>query len=120
MFSVSKTGDVAELDTASHISPARLLEKYSEFQSLIWGGGGAGIHRELLKEHAHSHGIAFNEGSQPASGIGWTLAPSQPNLARSVAALALKALLEGRVESAQSLRAIYVRPSDAELNSRCL
>ena len=50
----------------------------------------------------------------------WALAPEPPvALAKAVAALALRRLDAGETERPEDLRAIYVRPSDAELKERC-
>jgi tRNA threonylcarbamoyladenosine biosynthesis protein TsaB len=51
---------------------------------------------------------------------GWKLAPEIDNLASHVAALALQLFESGAAQSAHSLTAIYVRPSDAELKEPCL
>jgi tRNA threonylcarbamoyladenosine biosynthesis protein TsaB len=51
---------------------------------------------------------------------GWKLAPEIDNLASHVAALALQLFGSGAAQSAHTLTAIYVRPSDAELKERCL
>ena len=51
---------------------------------------------------------------------GWKLAPEIDNLASHVAALALQSFESGATESAHTLTAVYVRPSDAELKERCL
>ena len=51
---------------------------------------------------------------------GWKLAPEIDNLASHVGALALQSFHSGATQSAHTLTAVYVRPSDAELNQRCL
>ena len=51
---------------------------------------------------------------------GWTLAPEIDNLAIHVAAIALQLFHTGKTQSPQTLSAIYVRPSDAELKKQCL
>jgi tRNA threonylcarbamoyladenosine biosynthesis protein TsaB len=120
MFSVLPNGTVTELDRAAHLSPRKLVEKYGRFASLRWAGNGAHLHRELLEREARQRGFAFSDGPDdaPASGL-WQLAPQEQNLARPVAALALQAWQAGTLQSPQALSAIYVRPSDAELNERC-
>jgi len=105
MFSVS-ADDVVELDTAAHLSPQRLIERYGDFSSLVWAGPGADLHRAVLQERAAQHDS-------------WRLAPQQTNLAQDVSALALRLFAAGHLQNAESLRAIYVRPSDAELNQPC-
>jgi tRNA threonylcarbamoyladenosine biosynthesis protein TsaB len=51
---------------------------------------------------------------------GWKLAPEIDNLASHVAELALQLFESGAAQSAHTLTAVYVRPSDAELKERCL
>jgi tRNA threonylcarbamoyladenosine biosynthesis protein TsaB len=107
MFSVSDDLLPTALDSASHLTPQKLIERYGSFSELKWAGSGAQSQRDLIERQA------------PPSG-GWTFAPWEPNLARHVAALALELFRAGEIQSPHSLRAIYVRPSDAELNQKCL
>lgn len=126
MFSVSEDLTVTGIDSAAHLSPQRLVEKYGALKRLIWAGPGAYQQRELLMDSAKQVGIAFAENStnshdhrDPSSGNIWRLAASETNLARHAAALALLLFERGEVQSAHAVQAIYVRPSDAELNQRC-
>ncbi len=48
----------------------------------------------------------------------WILSPEQHNLANNVAVLAYHLFQRGHLEMAESLTAIYVRPSDAELKCK--
>jgi tRNA threonylcarbamoyladenosine biosynthesis protein TsaB len=126
MFSVSNDRTVTELDSAAHLSPQKLMEKYGTLRELVWAGPGAHQQRDFLAQYAAQIGIAFSENtpnlvgdpSQPISD-NWRLAAKEPNLAAHVAALALQLFERGEVQSAQSVQAIYVRPSDAELNQQC-
>ncbi|HKO97102.1 MAG TPA: tRNA (adenosine(37)-N6)-threonylcarbamoyltransferase complex dimerization subunit type 1 TsaB [Pyrinomonadaceae bacterium] len=117
MFRVSKDLVVTELDNAAHLSPQNLLNKYGEVADLVWAGEGAHLQKEVLRNFAREHGRDFGD----SSGIerGWKLAPKPQNLARNVALLALQKYERNELESAHALKAIYVRPSDAELNQRC-
>src|SRR6476646_3195443 len=125
MFSVSGDGVVTELDSAAHLSPAALVAKYGGLRDLKWTGNGAHLHRDLLKEHARDSGIYFFEEfigekrAETSQGV-WELAAPEPNLAKHVAAVALQLFQSGGIQSPHSLKAIYVRPSDAELNQKCL
>lgn len=103
MFSVSD-GVVLELDTAAHLSPQKLVERYAEFEDLLWAGSGAHAQRELLLAQARP---------------GWRLAEQETNLAKHVALLALQVFQNGKLQSPEAISAIYVRPSDAELNQQC-
>jgi tRNA threonylcarbamoyladenosine biosynthesis protein TsaB len=121
MFSVSPEGVVRELDAAAHLSPKRLLERYSGIRRIKWAGAGAQAQRELIERAAKEAGLSFLQAAldpiPDASAAEFLeLAADEANLARHVAALALQAFAADRLQSADSLRAIYVRPSDAELN----
>ena len=124
MFSVSEGGIVTELDSAAHLSPQRLVERYADFRNLKWAGSGAHSRRDLLESYAHEQGIYFladliEENGTRHGGAIWELAAPEFNLAKHVAALALQLFQSGEIQSPHSLSAIYVRPSDAELNQKC-
>ena len=124
MFSVSEDGKVAELDSAAHLSPLALLARYGDLKNLKWAGNGAHLHRSLLAKQADEQGICFLEDliderkTEQVLGI-WELAAPEPNLAKHVAALALQLFQSAAIQLPHSLKAIYVRPSDAELNQKC-
>ena len=124
MFSVSDDEKVVERDAAAHLSPQRLVEKYGVLGNLKWAGSAAHLQRDLLEGYAKEHMIAFVEPSRDVSNAQsqqsvWMLATQDTNLARSIAALALQRFQAGKVQAPDSLSAIYVRPSDAELNEPC-
>ena len=123
LLSVSESGTVMELDAPAHLSPARLLERYGSRVDLKWAGAGADLQRDLLADYAQNHGIYFASESDAdevdQNGGIWSLAPRKQNLARHVAALALEVFQTGEIQSPHHLSAIYVRPSDAELNQKC-
>lgn len=126
MFSVSEDERVTELDSAAHLSPQRLVEKYAAFSDLTWAGPGAHLQRRFLQDYAQQLGIPFVEETaelprhtqQQRINV-WRLAAKETNLAQHVAALALQLFESGDIQSPHSVRAIYVRPSDAELNQQC-
>ena len=101
MFSVGD-GQVKELDTAAHLSPKAILEKYGQAQRVLWAGEGAHLHADALRE-----GSASQEIAQRAE-----------HLATSVAALALNKYRRGDTVNPNDLRAVYVRASDAEINEK--
>ena len=121
LFSVSSVaGDyiVEPIDTAAHLSPQKLIGKYGMFVNLRWAGSGAHLQRETIERAALELGIDFrnpsptlSENATPA----WSLAANEENLAGHVAALALQAYSKGKLQDPETLHAIYVRPSDAEL-----
>jgi hypothetical protein len=91
---------------------------------LTWAGDGAHLHLEAIKAQAMAQGIEFSDESQNERGDRaraplWRLASASTILATSVARLALLRALSGEVLTPEQLRAIYVRPSDAELNEHC-
>jgi tRNA A37 threonylcarbamoyladenosine modification protein TsaB len=125
LLTVKPNGDVVPLDAPAHLTPHKLLEKVKAETTLTWAGEGAHIHLEAIKAQARAEGILLrdespNGNSMRGNGLQWTLAPAQPDLATSVASLALLRVHSARVETPEQLRAIYVRPSDAELNERGL
>lgn len=126
MFSVSEDGTVTEIDSPAHLSPQRLVEKYAAFTDLTWAGAGAHQQREFFEDYAQQAGIPFVEeatdlplNTQKQRGNVWSLAAKETNLARHIAALALQLFERGEIQSPHSVRAIYVRPSDAELKEQC-
>ena len=100
LFSVLRSDLVEALDDAAHIPPARLFERYGHLETITWCGEGAIVHRQLIEQHA--------------SGKNWRIAAPDPNLATHVAKLALS---KTQFDDAYSLRAIYVRPADAQLKT---
>ncbi len=121
MFSVADDGGVTELDTAAHLSPPKLVERYARFQNLKWVGSGAHLQRDVIEGCARLRGFHFFDEVTIAEATKvedscWYLAPPEQNLGKHVAALALQLFLAGKIQSPDALSAIYVRPSDAELN----
>jgi tRNA threonylcarbamoyladenosine biosynthesis protein TsaB len=118
MLRVTPDGEVEELGAAEHVPPARLLERMSE-GGVKFAGGGAHKFGELLRERAAALGLNFRELTkayeEPEEGV-WALAPAVESLAADVGALALSRYEAGERGGADELCAIYVRPSDAELN----
>lgn len=126
MFSVSNDGTVIERDAPAHLSPQRMIERYAAHRNLTWAGSGAELQRDFLQRYAQQNEIVFAEGasesnphSASSGGSVWKLAPGEANLAKHVAALALQLFQADQIQSPHSLSAIYVRPSDAELNQQC-
>lgn len=119
MLRVTREGEVEELSAPEHVPPARLLERMSGEGGLKFAGGGAHKFEELLKEKACALGFKFrvltNIDEEPREDE-WALAPRIASLAADVGALALSRYEAGEQGGADELCAIYVRPSDAELN----
>ena len=119
MLLVTHEGGVEELSAPEHVPPARLLEGMSGEGCVKFAGGGAHKFGVLLRERADALGLDFREltdaREEPREGE-WALAPEVSSLASDVGALALSRYEAGERGGADELRAIYVRPSDAELN----
>jgi tRNA threonylcarbamoyladenosine biosynthesis protein TsaB len=118
MLSVSH--GVVELDRPAHLSPRELFERYGSQSQILWCGEGAHLYRDKIQEWAADRGIDFSESQRDAIDAietGWQLAPPEPKLATHVAGLALVQFEKGQSGDPNLLRALYVRPSDAELKS---
>jgi len=113
LFSVSQTMRVSPLSEAEHLPPDVLLERFAHADSIRWAGAGAQLYSHLILERARSLEISFEEGE----GVAWTLAPDVQELAEPIALLALQQASDNERHGAKDLHAIYVRPSDAELNT---
>src|SRR5690349_18031855 len=100
-FSVANDGAVTARDEAAHIAPQKMFDKYSSLAKVLWCGAGAMAQRELIESASRSKE--------------WRIASQPQNLARHVAALALRNFRAGQLVAPDALQAIYVRPSDAEL-----
>lgn len=123
LLSVSEGGEVCELGEPLHLPPAKLLSRAKVLGGgLKWAGGGALKYLEQIEEAARDAGLSFvrraEEFSEPGGRV-WAFAHTPEVLAPSVAALALERFRGGGALKTEDLRAIYVRPSDAELNERC-
>jgi len=100
LFSVAGGNVVTPLDEAAHIPPSQLFERYAHLESVTWCGEGAIANRESIETSA--------------SGKDWRIAPPDSNLATHVARLAFN---RTQFDDAYTLRAIYVRPADAQLKT---
>lgn len=121
LFRVSERSEVESLDRAAHLSPEMILEKYRHQRFLKWAGQGAQVQAQTLKAWAESNGIPFVESNQKLlarTRDQWTLVMPGERLAESVSALALREHELGNTISPDELRAVYVRPSDAETNTQ--
>jgi tRNA threonylcarbamoyladenosine biosynthesis protein TsaB len=122
LFSVDGEGNVSALDGPTHLAPHKLLDQLPSIPSILTlTGEGAQQHAELIRERALAEGIEYIENLEATRGAAaqgqraWLLSPSSTMLAESVAGRALKRYRAGQACRPETLRAIYVRPSDAEL-----
>jgi tRNA threonylcarbamoyladenosine biosynthesis protein TsaB len=122
LFSVETNGSVVALDEAAHLKPAEVFAKYTNLKQVTWAGEGSILQSAALRDHALTHGLKFfDDSSKRDVGTrreGWTIAPACSHLAVAVAAIARSEFEQGTTVSAGDLGAIYVRPSDAELNQK--
>ena len=103
LFSVMRPDLVEPLDDSAHIPPARLFERYGDLETVTWCGEGAVVNRELIESWA--------------AGRDWQIAPQTNRLASHVATLALTRFKRNEFDTPYTLRAIYVRPADAQLKA---
>jgi tRNA threonylcarbamoyladenosine biosynthesis protein TsaB len=130
LLQVTASGAVEELSAPMHISPQALIARAASWsQPLHWCGTGAQAYAESLRDAAGQLDIAWHVESakdmvkeildaEEGARV-WLLGPPFETLAVEVAGLALLAYENGRTLPAEELRALYVRPSDAELNEQC-
>jgi tRNA threonylcarbamoyladenosine biosynthesis protein TsaB len=121
LFAVDAEGNAQPLDEPQHLKPLEAWDKYSNHKRLRWAGEGSLVHADALRDHATAQGIDFSiefDETEGASTQGWIVARSCDNLAPAIAAIALQEFQQGKTVSADELRAIYVRPSDAEINQK--
>lgn len=104
LFSVLGSDLVEALDEPAHISPAKLFERYGHLETVTWCGEGAIANRELIAGWMENRD--------------WTIAPQSNELASYVARLALTRFNREQFENPFALRAIYVRPADAQLKTQ--
>jgi tRNA A37 threonylcarbamoyladenosine modification protein TsaB len=126
LLRVAADGAVEELSPAAHVKPASLVEQVLQFSGAArWIGGGATAHRELIGQTAERAGLHWREmsqreaGASPPARAGWSLVAPVESYAEQVAKLGLISFEKGLTVRAETLQALYVRPSDAELKERC-
>ena len=119
LLGVEEAGVVRELSGPSHVAPARLLESLEGLGGGVkWVGGGAFKYVELIREAASASGLKLVETADSAASPArdeWLLAHTHAGLAVDVASLGQSNYLGGGAGVADEVRALYVRPSDAEI-----
>ena len=114
MFSVAEDGVVAK-DGPAHLSPAETIARYGTIPGVQFSGEGSPKLSDYLRDSAHE---SATEELRAQIIKSLDAASGSVALAGSVAALALKDYLEGKAVKPESLHAVYVRASDAEINER--
>lgn len=121
LLGVTRAGVVQELCEPEHVQPAQIVERIKQLGGGVkWVGGGASKFLELIRDAAEASGLKFINGADSAASPAsdeWLLAPTHDALAADVAALGHLNYLSGDAARADDLRALYVRPSDAEMKS---
>ena len=110
MFSISDDHVHAE-DDAGHLSPREAIERYGDRTDVHWAGEGLSKIQEYISDVA-MRGVDIIEPRRFRS------LDSDNVLAVSVIALALDNYRLGKTLRPEELHAVYVRPSDAEINER--
>lgn len=123
LLSVRSDGSMEERDEAWHVRPEILFERCRRLCPTLKCVSADPAHRQMIREYAEGHGVLFgdkDDTERVRTEDVWTIAapPDPAAVAEQVAALGLGAYRAGRAVSPEALRAIYVRPSDAELNER--
>lgn len=123
LLTVASDGSVEDLDEAWHVRPEILFERCRRLFPTLKCVSADPAHRQMIREYAERHGVLFgnkDDCERVSTEDVWTVAapPDPAAVAEQAAALALGAYRAGREVRPEALRAIYVRPSDAELNER--
>jgi tRNA threonylcarbamoyladenosine biosynthesis protein TsaB len=134
LFTVESRDQVTAIGEPVHLSPQTLLEKMKAEKSLMWVGIGGQLSETMLEAYAAQQGINWRTGSVEDYPSGheqkenwlragnnqkkcWMLAEPVGNLAQCVGILGWHEWQRGeQIGKMEELQAIYVRPSDAELN----
>jgi len=121
LLSVSAEGVINEIESPTHLPPARLCEHLGRLGGGVkWIGSGAVKFRELIRQAAEAASIEFDDSGANGKDVegAWEHAPAAESLAETVAVLACTRVNAGNGGDAWALGAIYVRPSDAELKGQ--
>jgi tRNA threonylcarbamoyladenosine biosynthesis protein TsaB len=124
LLSVSDDGEVTPLGEAVHRTPEKLMDSVISINRLKWAGEGLQHYEPAIKQRAAQAGITLAYEAMPhieslnGQDKFWTIAQPVGALAGNIATLAYRRHLSGETLRPEQLEAIYVRPSDAELNAR--
>ena len=128
LLSVAENGELTPLSEAVHQTPEKLLDSIIHLRQLKLAGEGVRQHDALIKTRTEREGITLvyeeesdNEVVDEAiknSEKHWLITRPVDALAATIASLAYLHYQKGALMKPEQLRAIYVRPSDAELNTQ--
>ncbi len=124
LLAVERDGQIRPLTEPVHLPPQRLLESLDHRRELKLAGEGVKVYADLINAYVLQAGVSLIwEGNDPtfveSDEKKWMLAHSNENLAVHVASHARRLFQMRDPGNPEDLRAIYVRPSDAELNEQC-
>lgn len=113
---VDERFEVWDEGPAMHLAPVRLIERAVEkgFEGEWVAGGGARC--TSLTQHAKEAGRVLVGETDDGDGVSWKCVEGPDHLAESLAVLAQGRFARGVGYGPEHLKALYVRPSDAELN----
>jgi tRNA threonylcarbamoyladenosine biosynthesis protein TsaB len=114
IFSVAEN-EVAAKDGPAHLSPAETIARYGNISGVQFSGEGVPKLSDYLRGSVPQ---SASEESRAQIIKSLETARGSKALAGSVAALALKDYRQGKAVNPEKLHAVYVRPSDAEINER--
>jgi tRNA threonylcarbamoyladenosine biosynthesis protein TsaB len=120
---VTREYEIEEYEEPAHVQPARFVERVARMDgSMKWAGSGAQKFLEVIRETARASGRKIVNASEvadeAAEGV-WVFAPQTESLAFEIGRLAQVEFEKGGRACADELRALYVRPSDAEIKEKC-
>jgi tRNA threonylcarbamoyladenosine biosynthesis protein TsaB len=126
-FSVGESGEVTSLGKAVHQTPEKLLDGVVHLNQLKLAGEGVQQHELLIEMRAKQEGISLVYEEESDNEVvdkavidvekQWLVTLPVKALAVDIAALAYLDYQNGATLKPEQLQAIYVRPSDAELNT---
>jgi tRNA threonylcarbamoyladenosine biosynthesis protein TsaB len=123
VLNVTREGEIEEYEKPAHVQPARFVESVVRMGvGVKWAGSGAQKFLETIREKARASGrrlVEACEAAEESTEDVWVLAPQSESLAFEIGLLAQAKFEKGARGSADELRALYVRPSDAEINEQC-
>ncbi|HKP11485.1 MAG TPA: tRNA (adenosine(37)-N6)-threonylcarbamoyltransferase complex dimerization subunit type 1 TsaB, partial [Blastocatellia bacterium] len=111
LFSVEDTGLPVALSEPLVSTSNEAVAQVAGLPELVFTGDAVESSVELIR---HTAGPRFIEGPS-ASGVGWRVERGPLNAAEAVARVALLKWWRGALENAEGLRALYVRPAEAEV-----
>ena len=124
LLAVDINGVPHPLENPVHLPPVKLLASLDGRRALRLAGEAVSLYADEISAYADAHNLSLRGGEESREGLTvedvpdtWKIAPPTQALAVYVAAEARRLYQSGETGSPEELHAIYVRPSDAELNN---